>query len=321
MTSRRAGTNRRKATLGVGLVVLAIAVGACGGGSSQAGARVSVSGPPKGDPMKVLSAAATATNAVGTARMEMLVGFDFSGLPGQAAQNLSMSGTGAFDLAHKSVQLEMNLGKLAGGKVLRMIVIGTTVYLDTTTLGLTGVKPWITMPTSATGSGLDYTQLAQSAFNGTKLLTQLQGVTVVGTETVKTAATTHYRGTLDLGKALGALGNSDQSLSQLGSAGGSIQSALASINVPVNAWIDGQDRLRRFTMTMDLAPMLQSVMGSLGASGQSSPPPPTNLKASIDLDYTLYDFGASISIAAPPATDVGPAPANFKLPGTSSSPM
>ncbi len=267
--------------------------------------------------MKVLTAAATATDTIGTARMEMLVRLDFSGMPGQPAQNLTISGTGAFDVAHKAVQLEMNLGKLAGDKNLRMIVIGNTVYLDTSTLGLAGVKRWIMEPTSAISSGLDYTQLAQAAFNGPKLLSQLQGVTVVGSESVKGAATTHYRGTLDLGKALSALGNSDQSLSQLGSAGGSLMNALASINVPMNVWIDGQDRLRRFTMLMDLAPAFQSVMGSMGESNPSPTALPTDLKASVDLDYTLYDFGASISVAAPPANEVGPVPANFRLPGTS----
>lgn len=320
MTSRRAGARGRKTTVGVGLLALAMAVAACGGTSNPAGTGVSTSGPPKGDPMKVLSAAATATNAVGTARMDMLIGLDLSGLSGQSDQNINISGTTALDLTDQSVQLELDLGQLAGGKVLKMISIGNTVYLDSTSLGLTGVKPWITVPASVSGSGLDYPQLAQSAFNGAQLLSQLQGVTVVGTETVKGAITTHYQGTLGLGKALSALGNSDSGLSQLGALGGSVQSALNGITVPVNAWIDGQDRLRHFTMSMDLTPVIQAVLGSLGGSSPSSTALPANLKESIDLDYTLYDFGTSLSITAPPASEVGPAPANFSLPGTSLSP-
>ena len=317
MAAGRWRTGTRAAALATSLG-LAVVAGACGGGSSHAsGTKVSTSGPPKGTPLQVLSQAATAT--VGTARMDMKVGADFSGLPGSSDQNLSFSGTGSFDLTAKAAQFTVDLGQLDGGKTIQVIAIGNTVYLNTDGLGLTGVKPWITVPASASGSGWDYTQFAQTAFDGAQLLSQLQNVTVVGHETVKGATTTHYRGNLNLEKAMGALGSSGGDLSQLGAMGGSIQSLLASTTVPMDAWIDGQNRLRRFTMTMDLGPVISAVMGSLGDLGGSSTSTSSPIKASINLDYTLYDFGATLSISAPPADQVGPAPANFTLPGTNSS--
>ena len=251
--------------------------------------------------------------------MDMSVGADFSGFPGQADEKLTLSGTGVFDLTAKTAQFTVDLGQLDAGKTIEMIALGNTVYLNTSHLGLSGVKPWITVPTTASSSGWDYTQFAQTAFDGAKLLSQLQQVTVVGTETVKGSTTTHYRGNLDMGKALTALGGSGASLSQLGALGGSMQGLMTSTVVPMNAWIDGQNRLRRFTMSLDLGPILSAVMGSLGSLGSTSTSA-APLKAAIDLDYTLYDFGAAVSIVAPPADQVGPAPPNFSLPGTSASP-
>lgn len=315
MIIRRLESKPRGAVIGAGLCI-ALAMAACGGGSPAGGTRIAAGGP-KGSPLQVLGAAATAT--VGTAHMDMKVGADFSGLPGQADENLTLSGSGAFDLDRKAAQFTVDLGQLDGGKNIEMIAVGNTVYLNTSQLGLSGVKPWITLPASSTSNGWDYTQFAQTAFDGAKLLSQLKQVTVVGNETVKGVVTTHYRGQLDLAQALTALGSSGGGLNQLGAAGGSIQSILASTSVPMNVWIDGQDRMRRFTMSMDLGPVINAVIGAFGSLSPSSTTT-TPLKAAINVDYTLYDFGAPVSISAPPPDQVGTAPPNFSLPGSTASP-
>lgn len=244
----------------------------------------------------------------------MKVTADFAGIPNQGAGSYTITATGGFDLSKKRASLNMNLGQLAAGKQLRMFVDGSTVYLNASDVGVGGSKPWIKYDGSAAGNNFDFTQITQSAFSGPQLLSKLTNVSAVGTESVGGVTTTHYRGTVDLSKALGALGNS-------GGAGGleaALGGAFQGTSVPVDAWIDGQDRLRRFTFSMDLGPLLKVLIGALGSSGSSSTALPANFKALIGLDITLSDFGANLDLTPPPADQVGPAPADFKLPGSTS---
>ena len=301
---------------------------ASGGGGSAVS-----SSPPSGPPVKVVAATEAATVSAGTARVDMVIGADFSGLPDQSGgqpgtQSGDQSGagngsfrvtaTGAFDLAHKLASLDMDLGSIAGGRHIKVFVDGTTAYVSTSGLGLAGSKPWIKVP--AGSNGTDFSSLTSTAFSGPQVLSKLTDVTVVGTDMVHGAATTHYRGTLDLGTALQQLGTGGSGLSQLGQLGQSVQSALAGTTIPVDAWIDGHNRLRRFTMAMDLAPMLKAIMGGLsglgGSNGSSrATAVPANLKAVLSIDMSLYDFGANLDLTPPPADQVGPPPSNFRIPG------
>jgi hypothetical protein len=277
---------------------------ACGGGSPTGS-------PPSGNPVQVVAAAATATQSAGTARGDLTVSADISGLPGQSATTFRATGTGAFEVGRKLASLDMDLGSAAGGRHIKVFADGTTVYVNTAGLGLSGTKPWIRMDASSASSGL--TSLAASPFDGGRLLSKLTDVTGVGNETLHGAATTHYRGTLDMGTALDQLGGSAGNLSQLGQLGTSLGNALAGTKLPVDVWIDGQDRLRRTSLTMDLAPLLRTLFQQFGATSDSSLPP--DMKALISIDFNLYDFGANLDLTPPPPGDVGPAPPNFQLPG------
>ena len=281
---------------------------ACGGGGAATGA------PPSGNPTQVITAAATAIQSAGTARADMVVGADFSGLPGQASTTFRVTATGAFDVGRKLASLDMDMSSLPGGHSIKVFADGTTVYVNTAGLGLSGTKPWIQLDTTSASSGL--TSLASSPFDGAKLLSKLSGVSAVGTSTLHGVATTHYRGTLNLGTALSQLGGSTAGLGQLGQLGPALQNALAGTSLPVDVWIDGQDRLRRFSMTMDMAPFMRTLLQQFQASSGSTLPP--NLKALISIDFSLYDFGANLDLTPPPADQVGPAPAGFKLPGSAS---
>lgn len=287
---------------------LALGAAACGGGSSASPAL------PAGTPTEVLTAAASATNAAGTALGNLSVTVDVSGLPGRGSQHLAITGSAAFDLGSRAARMTLELPR---GRILRLVVVGGQAYLNTAGLGLSGAKPWIELPAGGPASGIDPTQLAQSAFSGTKLLSQLQGVTAVGTALVKGAATTHYRGTLDLAKALAALGPSG-GLGQLGVLGPAVRQGLADLVVPVDVWIDGHDRLRRFSTTLDLAPLFRALFQALGTGATGSRGVnaiPAGLQATVGLDSTYYGFGQKVSISAPPPDEVGPAPRGFKVPG------
>ncbi|HEX5266995.1 MAG TPA: LppX_LprAFG lipoprotein [Acidimicrobiales bacterium] len=289
------------ASAAVGMTALA----ACGGGSSPAGS------PPSGNPVQVVAAAATATQSAGTARADIDISADFSGIPGQNTNTIRVTGTGAFDVGRKLARLDMDLGT-ATARHIKVFADGSTVYINTAGLGLTGAKPWIKMDASTAGAGL--TPLSVNPFSGAQLLSKLTNVKVVGNGTVRGAATTQYRGTLDMAAALSQMGGSTARLGQLSPA---LENALAGTTMPVDVWIDGQDRLRRLAMNVDLAPFMRKLFQQFGATSDSSLPP--DMKALISIDFSLYDFGANLDLTPPPAGDVGPAPPNFQLPGAGTS--
>ena len=299
-----------KLRLLAGLCLVLVAA-ACSGGPSVGGTGASTSGLPKGTPLQVLGASADAT--VGTVHMDCREGAAFSGIPGQADLNLTLAGTGTYDLTHRAAELTLNGN---GGRVLKMIVIGNTAYFNTVGLGLSGAKPWVTYPASTTGTAFNYAQFAQTAFIGAKLLSKLQHVTVVGSATVRGTPTTHFHGSLGVDDALTALGSSG-GLGQVGEQDGSIavQDVIDATKVPVSAWIDGHDRLRRLTMSIDLAPIARAWEEYLGPLSPSSTPT-TPPKATVDFDCTLYDFGPAVAISPPPADQVGPPPPRAAIPGT-----
>lgn len=127
------------------------------------------------------------------------------------------------------------------------------------------------------------TSLAGSA-DPTQGLEMLRGasddITEVGRESIRDVEASHYRGTVDVRKALEVLrGPLRDQLEQVLSTGGD--------RMPFDAWIDDDGRLRRLDQTMTLTmPQLP---------GQS-----------IDVTSRLemYDFGVSVDVVAPPAGSV-----------------
>ena len=316
-----AGSRLRTYVVGLalaGTVLGGAGLAACGGGSTAAsGATGSAGGgsPPSGSPAQVLTAMTGASLKAGTARVNMTVTAKFSGIPGQSAGSYTIAATGAFDLGKKQASLVLNLGQLDHNKTLHLFTDGKTAYLNAADLGISSAKPWISYDstTSSSGGGFDFTQMTASAFSGPQLLSKLSNPTAVGTEVVGGVKTTHYKGTLDLSTALDSLsssGNSGAGVSAL------LGPALQGATVPVDAWIDGQDRLRRFSFSMDLSAVIRALAGAFGNSGDTTTTLPPNFTAQIGLDMTLSDFGANLNLAPPPANQVGPAPANFKLPGS-----
>jgi hypothetical protein len=267
--------------------------------------------------------------------MAMSIGADFSGLPDTSkalsSGTFKLDTSGALDLGAKRARLEMYLSQLptdqrSGLKAARLVMLidDHTVYVQAAGLGIRSNKAWVKLDAAAVGGNLDLTQMAQQGpEQGLQLLNQLGDASVVGKETVRGEATTHYHGSLDLGKALSTLG-SGQGGGLFGSNGGQAFPGLAA-SVPVDAWIDGDGRVRKLETRFDLMPFMRALLGAfsgLGQPGQSKatvPSLPPNAKAELSLSFELYDFGARVDVAPPPADQVGPPPAGFKLPGSSSS--
>lgn len=133
-------------------------------------------------------------------------------------------------------------------------------------------------------SDLVDTSLAGSA-DVTTGLEALRGASAdteeVGRDSVRGEPTTHYRGTLDLARALDALQGPVRQLVEQVLEGGDVAPA------PFDAWIDDDGRLRRMEQTLTLAlPQLQ---------GQ---------ELVVTTRLEMYEFGVEVDVEAPPASAV-----------------
>jgi hypothetical protein len=268
---------------------LAIAVAAavtagCGGGSTSNALSL--------DPV---AAAATKTQDAGAARIRFAMVIKAPEL----GKTLRMRGNGAID--DTSAQLSFSLGSMLGQMGLPSSASGTltrlqhakikevaleqdgdyVIYLQLGSLSsqLPGGKQWIKLDVSKLGksAGLDVGKLLSGTqFQPSDLLGMLtsEGAKVqkLGPATVDGVATTHYHVTIDLAKVLQSKGLTSPLLS-----GATAQMKTANADV----WIGKDSLVRR-------------VRVSYHARGS----------ARMAMTMSLYDYGANLSIAAPPSSQV-----------------
>jgi hypothetical protein len=269
----------RRAGIATAFAIAAVAAvtAGCGGGGKSALAF---------DPV---SAAATKTQHAGAARVRFSLAFSLPQLQGKM---LRMNGTGALD--GTSGEMTFSLGSLlqqAGipaGSSMKEIFLKENgdfvVYMNLGALSsqIPGGKQWIRLDFSKLGSsqGLDFNKLLSGGgLQPTDLLSLLktEGATVskVGPATVDGASTTHYHVVVDMAKALEARGLTSPMLAGV---------AAEMPTVPEDVWI-GKDGL------------VHRIKLSFGLDRQGK-----QIQMSMAMD--LYDYGADVTIAAPPASDV-----------------
>jgi hypothetical protein len=270
----------RRTVIASALAVVAVAVvsAGCGGGTTNA-VRL--------DPV---SAAATKTQNAGAARIRFAVGLRGPRLGGKAFR---IRGTGAVDgtsaqlrfrLAHLPLPAAA-LGKL-GNTSIKEIVLEQSgdyvIYMQLPFLAsqLPGGKQWVELDLSKLGksAGIDVGKLMSgSQFEPSDLLSMLEAegakVHKLGAATVDGTATTHYRVTIDPAEALQSKGLTSPLFK-------SIASRMKTISAGV--WIGNDGLVRRVRLAY------------------SVPKAATRLAMTMD----LYDYGAHVSIAAPPNSQV-----------------
>jgi hypothetical protein len=262
------------------LLVASLAVAGCGGGSTLSF-----------DP----AASAATTSGAGTAK----VAFDTSVTA--AGQDLHMTGEGAVDFAERAATMTFDVGDLlqasglpaTAGERWTVLTNGLLVYMRAPTLSrrIPGGKQWLKLDVEqlAKSRNLDLGQLQQlTQGDPTQMLDYLKAVSgkieEVGSEDVRGVPTTHYRAKVDLDKV------ADQAPANVRDAlRTSIQSLerrLGSHELPIDVWVDSENRVRRVAEHLTVA-----------------------LGGSVDFTVDLYDFGTPVSVTAPPAsdtTDLGP---------------
>jgi hypothetical protein len=253
-------------------IAAAVAIGAvalvsagCGGG---AGSALSL------DPV---AAAATKTQQAGAARIRFVL--HFSG----ASKAFAVHGTGAIDGESSRLTFSTNAPQLAGSSLKAISLERNGDYVVYLQLGalasqLPSGKHWVELDVSKLGksAGLDIGKLLSgSQIQPGDLLSMLEAegakIRNLGSATVDGAATTHYRVTIDTAKALQSQGLTSPLLAA---------AAAKLAKVPVDAWIGKDGLLRRIRFAAGTA------------------------QGRLDLTLNLYDYGADVTIAAPPSSDV-----------------
>jgi len=263
-------------------------------------------------PGGALIRAAQATEAQ-SYRFEM--DFALTGLTDMPGVSLNFGASGEADAENERVRFAMDLSSLlasfaymgltadeqaemdtlVGDGTLEMIMSADTIYmrwpLITSMLGAT--TPWISMDQAllgeemmpATGS-FGYDPSMTLAF-----LESLEDTEELGTEDVRGAATTHYRGVVTWESILEQLPPEERAAME-----SEMQASAppAFPTMPVDVWVDADNLVRRYSMTMDMAQMAAE-MGE-----------PTTDTGVFTFSYDLFDFGEPVVIDLPAASEVTP---------------
>jgi hypothetical protein len=221
------------------------------------------------DPL--VAGALARTVAAGSARTAIVVSVTGS------ARATTLRGEGTTDFRRRRGELTLHLGDLGQGDILA-VFDKDVVYEKLPAAGTD--RPWIKLDLARLlGGGLD-------PINGNdpgqtlRLLHGLSGVREVGRDTVRGAATRHYRATLDLARVADQLapGARTTYLRLLRAQGSSRR--------PAELWIDERGLLRRLRYTSS----------GNGAAGTAK------VTSTITTEY--YDFGVPVRVRIPPADQV-----------------
>jgi hypothetical protein len=273
----------RKAAITAALAIVAASVftAGCGGGSTS-GALV----------LDPVAAAATKTQNAGAARVRLTMALASQG------KLVKLRASGAID--GTSAEMNFKLGSLLGlaglpsaaraqlghGSMREVALEENGDYVVYLRLGflasqLPGGKQWIKLDVSKLGksAGLDLGKmLSGSQLQPTDLLSVLKAegakVHKLGSAKINGIATTHYKVSVDLAKALQSKGLTSPLLS----------SAVAQMKtINENVWIGKDGLVRRVALTYGL---------------------PAGDSPRLAMTMDLYDYGAHVDIAAPSSSQV-----------------
>jgi hypothetical protein len=260
---------RGRTTAGLSiLAALALAVPGCTGDTSPQAAAAS--------PTEIVLAANTRMTAAKSAKVHAEYTVN---APGQAA--VTMTADGVLDAKARTADVTVTLPGL--GKVALRIVDGAIYAKVPEAMASLSPKPWLKLDVAALGAAVGQFG-SQNPADHLDMLAGMTDVTEVGSEKIDGVETTHYRGKVDVAKAIKAATN-PAARKNLESAA----KAMATATMPADVWIDKQGRLRKMTFTMTAKPAAGS-----GVKGNA-----TMVGAA-----TFSDFGTPVKVTAPPAADV-----------------
>lgn len=196
----------------------------------------------------------------------------------------SFSGTGGYDYVKRIGRLEVQVppGAATTGKIVEVVLPGT-VYLQNSGAKVPAGK-WVKLDVRQLPDGNLVSSGATDPASAAGALRGAQKAEAVGTETVDGVALHHFRGTLDLVKAADATG---------GRGGDGLRTGAQTFTVkevPYDAWLDDQGRLRKVVEVFTFA----------GVAGSKEP----RDQVKVTSTTSLSDFGKPVEAAEPSASDI-----------------
>ncbi len=224
-----------------GVTVLAVALTACGSKSTDTTKNAGHEN--ANATLTKANFASTLTKAMSTEKSVHL-----SGTITAAGATFTINADTRLNGGSPSMKMEMGAGQQG---TMQMILVGKAIYIKApqlSQLSKDSSKPWMKIDLSNTSSplGKSFSQLLDQADPSkmTQAFKALDNVKLVGSETVNGVATTHYRATVNLARALRAQGVDPSSLSGVNMPSTSI----------IDVWLDSQQRPAKVSMNMgDLA--------------------------------------------------------------------
>jgi hypothetical protein len=239
--------------------------------------------------------AADVTAHAGGAHMSLTAQVSAAGL----STPLTMSGQGFFNYKTQEGTMALDMSglpatagaALASGTLhIEEIFKSAALYIGSPLLAgkLPGGAHWMKLDLARFGQVLGFNLQALTAgqSNPAQLLEYLKAsggtVTPVGHELVRGTPTTHYRGTIDLGKIADVLPGGNHA--QLRAALAKVIAQTGTSKLPVDVWVDFGRLVRRMTLVL-----------SLPAAGRS---------LQMHMTVELFGFGPTPAVTAPAQGDV-----------------
>lgn len=266
-----------------------VAVAACGTASPSGSATnpTTPSSPAAKTPIQAIDAAYTSTTSAGTAKLSMDMAMSGQAMKGQ---KVDFSGSGVVDFAHKSGDLTMSI--LGMGMEIRYLDNVEYIHTPSGLPGKAGDKPWMKVDLNELakanlGASMDQLTSATPS-DPSQMLSYLQGVssdiTDDGPATIDGTATTHYTAQMNIADLAKKENLPADKAAQM-------QKMFGSPTVPMQIWVDGQNRLRQ--MSFDQKVDAGAITGASSGAGSGT----------VDMAMTmkLSDFGVPVNVAVPPA--------------------
>ncbi len=274
----------RWAAIAAGALVIALA--ACGSQPNSVTVKKQVAP----SPQKVVLASVQATTAAKSARIAMTISADGTG---SKAFGLTSDGVADFVTGDSDLTMKLNgagADFFPGGIEVRTVDGASYTKLPESIGGIFGGAHWLKMPNfGAAGLVPGFDQSDPTQFLA-YLETISNSVKKVGTESIRGVETTHYSAILDLAKAV----NRSHVPASLKDALGKIfKKDGSSLTIPADVWVDNDGLARRIQLKLDLGKLADDSAAGNNADGAST----------MTMSMDLYDFGAPVHVAAPPASD------------------
>lgn len=257
------------------VAVLTAVLSGCSGGSRAQGTSADEL---SADPLTAVRSAADITGRTGSARTTTEL------VTESADKKAVFNGTGGYDYVKRVGTLEVTVppGAATTGTI-REIVLPGTVYLQNSGAKVPEGK-WVRLDVRQLPDGNLVSSGATDPASAAGALRGAQSAELVGTETVGGVLLTRYKGTLDLAKAAEATGGRGADGLRMAAQTFTVK------QVPYEAWLDAQGRLRKVVETFAFA----GVAGSKEAKDQ----------VTVVSTTSLAEFGAPVQAAEPAASEI-----------------